>query len=638
MAKKKDKSSKKLRTLEKQKKASLKADKTKKKKSKKQALEDGDDDDVDLDALLQSYADQQKTFETVTITTCHEPPSKRLNATLIASPVHNKRELLLFGGESVNENGLAVFHNELYSYSLDSDTWKRITSPNSPLPRSGHAMCVHPTGLVLLFGGEFSSPKQSTFYHYGDTWILDAQSKEWAKVDYTKGPLARSGHRLTYWKNYILLHGGFRDLSSSTTYLNDLWLFDVTTYKWKQVEFPPNHPVPDNRSGHSLIPSTDGAIVWGGYCKVKAGKGLQKGKIHSDCWALKMKADIHGIRWERRRKQGFVPSPRVGCSMVYHKGRGVLFGGVCDLDETEESLESEFYNNLFAYQVDTNRWFSLQLRMPKKKNTNVVSKRKQEDRDADLEEFLSKLMKNTNIEDNTEVEELEFQAKSEERNAEEKEDEKPKKEYPTRAQLPHPRFNSAVAVVDDVLFIYGGVWERGEREFNLDSFYSIDLGRLDGVKVYWEDLHELEEKDNLSEEEEEDDDDDDDQDEDDPEDQNGGVSLEDENTEVEEEEEEDNQEPTTEIPDPTPWLPQPKPFETLRTFYVRTGNNFTEWAISSNREARGKDLKKIAFELAEERWWERRESVRIAEDQLEEMGGVDEIIEKDPSQKTSKRR
>ena len=28
---------------------------------------------------------------------------------------------------------------------------------------------------------EFSSPKQSTFYHYGDTWILDADTKEWQK-------------------------------------------------------------------------------------------------------------------------------------------------------------------------------------------------------------------------------------------------------------------------------------------------------------------------------------------------------------------------------------------------------------------------------------------------------------------------
>ena len=43
---------------------------------------------------------------------------------------------------------------------------------------------------------------------------------------------------MAVWKNYIILHGGFRDLGTMTTYLNDVWLFDVTEFKWTQVEFP----------------------------------------------------------------------------------------------------------------------------------------------------------------------------------------------------------------------------------------------------------------------------------------------------------------------------------------------------------------------------------------------------------------
>ena len=62
-----------------------------------------------------------------------------------------------------------------------------------------------------------------------------------------------------------------------------------------------------------------------------------------------------------------------------------------------------------------------------------------------------------------------------------------------------------------------------------------------------------------------------------------------------------------------------------------------EWSISSHREARGKYLKKIAVELCEDRYWERRQSVSVAEDNLEEMGGVGEVVEKDTS-KTTKRR
>jgi hypothetical protein len=52
---------------------------------------------------------------------------------------------------------------------INKDEWRMITSPNSPLPRSGHAWCRGGNaGGIYLFGGEFSSPKQGTFYHYND--------------------------------------------------------------------------------------------------------------------------------------------------------------------------------------------------------------------------------------------------------------------------------------------------------------------------------------------------------------------------------------------------------------------------------------------------------------------------------------
>ena len=45
----------------------------------------------------------------------------------------------------------------------------------------------------------------------------------------------------------------------------------------------------------------------------------------------------------------------------------------------------------------------------------------------------------------------------------------------------------------DSLFIYSGVWELGEKDYPINSFYSIDLNKLDGVKVYWENLSAIEE-------------------------------------------------------------------------------------------------------------------------------------------------
>lgn len=622
---KKSKDEKKARAAEKQKRNKSKAESKNKKLAKKFGEEE---EDQDVDEILEQFAKEQEEFQRIKIEICTRP-SKRLNSTLVANNSQGRRELILFGGENVT-GSRSQFYNELYTYAVDNNVWRKFSSKNSPLPRSSHAMCGHPSGVLLLFGGEFSSPKQSTFYHYGDTWILDADTKEWTKIEQKNGPSARSGHRMACWKNYIILHGGFRDMGLMSTYLDDLWLFDITTYKWTQVEFPRSHSIPDARSGHSLISCNDGAIVYGGYCKVKARKGLQKGKVLSDCWILKMKSDPSAIRFERRRKQGFIPSPRVGCSLVYHKNRGIMFGGVYDYEESEEQLESEFYNNLYSYNLETNRWYSLSIRPQRKQKVQAV---KEKNRDEDLEDILNSILEKAQLNDIEDEEVPPINQLSLKETKEEVEDEI---NYTVMNSLPHPRFNAATCVLDDVYYIFGGIFERGDQEYNLDSFYSIDLGKLDGVKVFWEDLSELEQEveDNEDEEDDDEDEDEDEFKEDDEENESSDEEVEESDEELEDTNDTGDE---TEIPDPRPWLPEPKPFETLRAFYIRTGAQFLEWAISGNREARGKHLKKAAFEMCEERFWERRDQISISEDAMQLVGGVAEVIEKDTS-KVSKRR
>ncbi len=127
----------------------------------------------------------------------------------------------MFGGEYYS-GAFATFYNDLYIYLIDRDEWRLVTSPNSPLPRSGHAWCRgENAGGIYLFGGkrefclifsrlildllrvtgEFSSPKQGTFYHYNDFWRLDPSTREWERLE-TKGkaPPARSGHRMVSYK------------------------------------------------------------------------------------------------------------------------------------------------------------------------------------------------------------------------------------------------------------------------------------------------------------------------------------------------------------------------------------------------------------------------------------------------------
>lgn len=67
--------------------------------------------------------------------------------------------------------------------------------------------------------------------------------------------------------------------------------------------------------------------------------------------------------WSRLSPSGNKPPPRSGFSMAAGPaGRVILFGGVCD-EEEEESLEGDFYNDLYLYDTVKNRWFPGLLRV-----------------------------------------------------------------------------------------------------------------------------------------------------------------------------------------------------------------------------------------------------------------------------------
>ena len=49
-------------------------------------------------------------------------------------------------------------------------------------------------------------------------------------------------------------------------------------------------------------------------------------------------------------------------------------------------------------------------------------------------------------------------------------------------EMPRLRFNSLLAVQGNTLYIYGGTFEKADREFTFDDLYAIDLGNMDGYK------------------------------------------------------------------------------------------------------------------------------------------------------------
>lgn len=424
----------------------------------------------------------------------------------MASP-HESNSLLLFGGEYFN-GSIAQFFNDLHIYNINRDEWRCVTSPNAPLPRSGHAWTRSSNpAYVYLFGGEFSSPKQGTFHHYSDFWRLEPATREWTKIEVKgkdKSPPARSGHRMTYWKQYVILFGGFQDTSNQTKYLADLWIFDTVNYVWHSPVLPPAQLKPDARSSFTFLPSEQGAVICGGYSRVKATVQLKKQKkgsqpqgqknvllpkVHEDSYFLRMTlppAEGNSnapptVRWEKRKKPANAPTPsRAGATMAFHKGRGILFGGVHDVEQSEEGMDSEFFNQLFAWNIERNRFMPLAARKPRQQKKNASEQRvgrrgRAQANEEELLRQLAALQAGTSLENADDIE-LEKMLEEPE------EEEKPAREMPVTMEPPHMRFNAQLTVQNDVLYIYGGTYEKGDREFTFDDLYAIDLVKLDGYK------------------------------------------------------------------------------------------------------------------------------------------------------------
>ncbi len=175
---------------------------------------------------------------------------------------------------------------------------------------------------------------------------------------------------MAMWKQYLVLFGGFIDAGARTTYLNDLWVFSTEEYKWNEIK-QNDLRRPSPRSGFSFLPTADGIVLHGGYCKRYVKGQRTQGVALEDTWFLKMdEQDLTKLDWVKRRKVGYLPNPpRSGCTMALWQAKqmGVLFGGVTDTEADEESLESTFWNTLYGYQLPgTGRWVSLNLKKPKK--------------------------------------------------------------------------------------------------------------------------------------------------------------------------------------------------------------------------------------------------------------------------------
>ncbi|CAF1191747.1 unnamed protein product [Adineta ricciae] len=402
-------------------KTATKAKKKTEKELKKQIEQLGEDN---IEQLITKHVGKDKNIEAVVIEDPTEnPPSRRANASLTEHPL--KDELLLFGGEFFDGRTTILF-NDLYIYDIKKQHWKRVQTPQPPAPRASHqAVSVSMRdGELWMFGGEYTSPSQSQFYHYNDLYVLHLSTLRWEKqMTTTNGPSGRSGHRMTTAKRQLFLFGGFQDYITTFRYFNDLYSFCLDTFQWTQIK--PMGQVPTPRSAAPIVTSQDGSTLFiiNGYSKETDDKGI----AHTDVYALTQDE----ASWQCRQVKvgGTKPDLRCGGSLHCYLNTCILFGGVtdCDLDnKTADAflkrkgpeatrMRSVFYNDLHRLDLHKLKWYPMEIKSEKTASTDTG---------------------------------------------------------------PVSRMNAMMVIKQGILYLYGGLRELDEKK-QVSDFYSLNLNKLD---------------------------------------------------------------------------------------------------------------------------------------------------------------
>ncbi|CAH9127975.1 unnamed protein product [Cuscuta epithymum] len=608
-----------------------------KRESKKLSPED------DIDAILLSIRKEEAKRMEVTVEDNVPAPSPRSNCSLNINPL-KETELVLYGGEFYNGSKTFVYGN-LYRYDVEKQEWKLVSSPDSPPPRSAHQAVAWKNNLYI-FGGEFTSPNQERFHHYKDFWVLDLKTNQWEQLNYKGSPSPRSGHRMVLYKHKIIVFGGFYDTLREVRYYNDLHVFDLDQFKWQEIKGTPGCLWPSARSGFQLFVHQDEIYLYGGYSKeISPDKsGSEKGVVHSDMWSL----DPRTWEWNKVKKSGMPPGPRAGFSMCIHKKRAILFGGVVDMDLEGDVMMSLFLNELYGFQVDSHRWYPLELRKEKsskeklkrtvnenpqhmdldsKPTTMNVEHSISDDEDEDfahdeeavevnLDKISSNMKRNVTIDEHV-------KRRSEEKSLAPVSKSVVHCSVPSEVVKPCGRINSCVAVARDTLYVYGGMMEVRDREVTLDDLYTLNLSKLDE----WKCIIAASEPEWVEASDDEDEEEDDNGDEEESGDDSADESSEDDSAEAGTDSSRSikmgdavaivkGEGKTLRRKEKRARIEQirahlglsdsqrtPAPGESLRDFYKRT-NTYWQMAAYEHTQHTGKELRKDGFDLAKSRYRE----------------------------------
>ncbi|MBA0786490.1 hypothetical protein Gotri_026482, partial [Gossypium trilobum] len=218
-----------------------------------------------------------------------------------------QEKMYIYGG---NHNGRYL--GDLHVLDFRSWTWSKVgtkavesPSPVNIAPCAGHSLI--PWGNKLLsIAGRMKDPSETI-----QVKAFDLQTGTWSMLKtYGKPPVSRGGQSVNLVGTTLVIFGG---QGANRTLLNDLYILDLETMTWDEIDVAGVAPSP--RSDHAAAVHAERYLLVFG--------GSSHATFFNDLHVL----DLQTMEWSKPAQLGELPTPRAGHAGVTIGENWFIAGG-----------------------------------------------------------------------------------------------------------------------------------------------------------------------------------------------------------------------------------------------------------------------------------------------------------------------
>ncbi|KAI3785649.1 hypothetical protein L1987_44773 [Smallanthus sonchifolius] len=171
------------------------------------------------------------------------------------------KRLFIFGGCGKSfGTSVEEYFDDLYILNTETMVWKRVATTGIPPAKRNSHTCVSWKNKIIVIGGE-----DTQNYYMSDVQMLDTDTLTWTKL-ITNGELLppRAGHTTVALGKNLFVFGGFTDAEDL---YDDLYMFDLETFKWtKVINVGVGPSARFSMAGSTLHPQHGGVLIFMGGC------------------------------------------------------------------------------------------------------------------------------------------------------------------------------------------------------------------------------------------------------------------------------------------------------------------------------------------------------------------------------------